>query len=160
MKVSQVVLQTCWKLGHRQIEEDFPFLVDTLRVATERSFNIFSPLGEDLVKVPRDADDHDDTLEGIESDIHPPTAPSPSPDLKDTIAKELPCGEHSPYFELDRKEIHKARYLNCAFVQYKKTGSTDRLKCVANVQRYAIKLTDNHPHITGILEHDPTSGDN
>jgi hypothetical protein len=160
VKVSQVVLQTCWKLGRRQIEEDFPFLVDTLRVATERSFNIFSPLGEDLVKVPRDADNHDDTLEGIESDIHPPTAPSPSPDLEDTIAEELPCGEHSPYFELDGKEIHKARYLNCAFVQYKKTGSTDRLKRVANVQRYAIKLTDNHPHITGILEHDPTSGDN
>lgn len=158
VKVSQVVLQTCWKLGRRQVEEDFPFLVDTLRIATERSFNIFSPLGKDLVKGPRDADDYDDTLEGIEPDgTRPPAAPSPSPDLEDTIAEELPCEKHSPYFELDGKEIHKARYLNHVFAQYKKTGSTDRLKRVANVQRYATKLTDDHP---GILEHDPTSGDN
>jgi hypothetical protein len=157
VKVSRVILQTCWKLGRRRVEEDFPFLIDTLRVATERSFDIFSPLGEDLVKGPREADDYDDTLEGIETDTHQAVAPPPSPDLEDAIAEELPCGMHRPYFELDGKEIYKARYLNQAFAQYKKTGSTDRLKRVASIQRYAVKSTDNHP---GILECDPTSGDN
>lgn len=157
VKVSRVILQTCWKLGRRRVEEDFPFLIDTLRVATEQSFDIFSPLGEDLVKGPRDADDYDDTLvEGIKPDAHPAVAPSPSPDLEDAVAEELPCGRHSPYFELDGKDVYKARYLNQAFSQYKKTGSTDRLKRVASIQRYAVKLTDNHP---GILECDPMSGD-
>ena len=156
VKVSQVILQTCWKLGRRKVEEDFPFLIHTLRVATEQSFNLFSPLGEDLVKGPRDADDYDDTLEGIEPDSHLAVAPSPSPDLEDAIAEELPCGKHKPYFELGGKEVYKARYLNHAFSQYKKTGSTDRLKRVASIQRYAVKLTDNHP---GILDCDPMSGD-
>ena len=41
VNVSQVVLQTCWKLGRRRIEEDFPFVTPILQVATDSTFNIF-----------------------------------------------------------------------------------------------------------------------
>jgi len=157
VKVSQVVLQTCWKLGCLWIEEDFPFLAGILCTTTMHSFNMFSPLGKDLVKGPRDADDYDDTLEGIELDTYPAAGPSPVPDVEDAIAEEIPHRRYNPCFELDGKEVYKAQYLNHACAQYKKTGSTDQLKCVVNIQHYSIKSPDLH---TGILEHDPTSGDN
>jgi hypothetical protein len=156
VKVSQVVLQTCWKLGRMCIEEDFPFLAGILKNATDQSFDIFSPLDKDLVKGPRDPDDYDDTVEGLDSDGSL-SGPPPASDLEDAVAEENPAGKHSPFFELDRKQIYKARYLNQAFASYKKTGSTDHLKHVANIQHYAVKASDLH---SGILECDPTSGEN
>ena len=48
--------------------------------------------------------------------------------------------------------------MNQAFTNYKKTGSTDRLKRVTNLQRYAVK-SHNDAHL-GIIERDPTSGEN
>jgi hypothetical protein len=106
------------------IEEDFPFLADILHSVTESSFDIFSPLGKDLITAPRDADDYDDTLDNVDASISS-TEPSPGPDLEDAIAEEHPSGKHSPYFELNGKQIYKARYLNQAFENYKKPGSTD-----------------------------------
>jgi hypothetical protein len=157
VKVSQVVLQTCWKLGRLRVEEDFPFFADILRVTTNSSFDIFSPLGKDLVKGTRDADDYDDTLDGTDPDGLLSADPAPGPDLEDAVAEEHPPGKHSPCFELDGKQIYKARYLNQAFTNYKKTGSTDRLKHVPNIQQYAVKAPDV---FTGILKRDPTSGEN
>ena len=157
VNVSQVVLQTCWKLGRLRIEEDFPFLATILHAATESAFNIFSPLGKDLVKGPREADDYDDTLEGLGSDVQTNRELPPGTDLEDAVAEEHPSGKHSVCFELDGKQIYKARYLNQVFTHYKKTGSTDRLKHVANIQWYAVKSHNGH---LGIIEHDPTSGEN
>jgi hypothetical protein len=157
MKVSHVVLQTCWKLSRLQVEQDFPFLTGILCTMTEHSFDMFSPLGKDLVKGPHDADNYDDTLAGIEPNTYLTAGPSPAPDVEDAIAEDLPHGKHNPCFKLDGKEVYKAQYLNQAFAQYKKTGSTDRLKHVANLQHYSIKSPDIH---TGILERDPTLGDN
>jgi hypothetical protein len=157
VKVSQVVLQTCWKMGRLQIEEDYPFLATVLHAATESSFDIFSPFGKDLVKGLRDADDYDDTLEGLDLDTPTNMELPPGPDLEDAVAEEHPPGKHSVCFEFHGKQIYKARYLNQAFTNYKKTGSTDRLKRVANMQRYAVKSHDTH---VGTLERDPTSGEN
>jgi hypothetical protein len=78
-------------------------------------FDIFSPLGKDLVKGMCDADDYDDTLDGIDSDGLLSAVPAPGPDLEDVVAEEHPPGKHSPCFELDGKQIYKARYLNQAF---------------------------------------------
>jgi hypothetical protein len=157
VKVSQVVLQTCWKLGRLRIEENFPFFASILRVATDSSFDIFSPLGKDLVKGPRDVDDYDDTQDGVNLDTLPSAEPAPAPDIEDAAAEEHPTGKHNPRFELDGKQIYKARYLNQAFINYKKTGSMDHLKRMANIQRYAAKSPNTY---LGILERDPTSGEN
>ena len=106
--VSQVVLQTCWKLGRLRIEKDFPFLATVLHVATQSSFNIFSLLGKDLVKSPHDADDYDDTLEGVDSDALTSMEQPSGPDLEDAVAEEHSSGKHSVCFELDGKQIYKA----------------------------------------------------
>jgi hypothetical protein len=108
VKVSQVVLQTCWKLGRLRVEEDFPFFADILRVTTNSSFDIFSLLGKDLVKGTRDADNYDDTLDGTDPDGLLSADPAPGPDLEDAVAEEHPPGKHSPCFELDGKQIYKA----------------------------------------------------
>ena len=157
VKVSQVVLQTCWKLGRLQVEEDFPFFADILHVTTDSSFDIFSPLCKDLVKGMHDTNDYDDTLDGTNLDGLQSADPAPGPDLEDAVAKEHSPGKHSLCFELDGKQIYKAQYLNQAFTNYKKTGSTDCLKHVTNIQQYAVKTPDV---FTGILKHDPTSGEN
>ena len=108
VNVSQVVLQTCWKLGRLQIEEDFPFLGPVLCAATKSLFDIFSPLSKDLVKGPRDVDDYDDTLEGTDSEASSSTELPPGPDLEDAVAEENPTGKHNLCFELDGKQIYKA----------------------------------------------------
>lgn len=108
MKVSQVVLQTCWKLGRLQIEEKFPLFASILCVATNSSFDIFSPLGKDLVKGPHDVDDYDDTQDGVNSDALPSVEPALAPDIEDAVAEEHPTGKHNPCFELDGKQIYKA----------------------------------------------------
>jgi hypothetical protein len=156
VKVSRVVLQTCWKLGRCKIEEDFPFLADISRSVTESSFDIFSPLGKDLITAPRDADDYDDTLDNVDASISS-TEPSPGPDLEDAIAEEHPSGKHSPCFKLNRKQVYKVHYLNQAFENYKKHGSTDWLKRMANVQHYAVKSTNVYDTV---LDHDPASSGN
>lgn len=153
VKVSQVILQTCWKLGRLQIEEEFPFVASILRIATDSAFDIFCPLGTDLVKAVRDVQDYDDTIDGMSA--LPSERSAPEPDLEDAAADEDTSRKHDPCFELDGKQVYKSRYLNQAFTSYKKTGSTDRLKRVANIERYARPITmhDN------VLEHDPTSGE-
>jgi hypothetical protein len=154
VKVSQVVLQTCWKLGRLQVEEEFPFFASVLCAATDSSFDIFSPLGTDLVKAPRDVHDYDDTIDG--TNALSCEGPAPEPNLEDAVAEEDASENHRPYFELNGRQIYKSRYLNQVFTNYKKTGSTDRLKRVANIERYA-KPTIAHD---SVLDHDPMSGEN
>jgi hypothetical protein len=157
VKVSHVILQTCWKLGRLQIEEDFPSLSSILRSITESSFDILSPLGKDLITTPRRPDDHDDTLYNTQ-DVTPLNKdPPPSPDLEDAITAEHPSTKHNPCFEFDGKQIYKSRYLNQAFENFKKPGSTDRLKRVANILRYATKSTNGYD---SLLDSDPMSGGN
>jgi hypothetical protein len=157
VKVSRVVLQTCWKLGRLRIEEDSPSLVNILRSITESSFDMLSPLGKDLVTAPRDADDYDDTLDNTTDEPTPNQDPPPAPDLEDAITEERPAGKHNPCFQLGGKDVYKARYLNQAFENFKKPGSTDRLKRVANVLRYTTKTTNVYD---SVLDHDPALGGN
>jgi hypothetical protein len=81
---------------------------------------------------------------------------APEPNLEDAAANEDTSRKYNPCFEHNRKQVYKTRYLNQAFTNYKKTGSTDRLKRVANIDRYAkpIIMHDN------VLDHDPASGEN
>lgn len=135
INVSQVVLQTCWKLGRLRIEEEFLSLANILHSITGSSFDMLSLLRKDLIMAPLDADDYDDTLDDTASKSTPNPSPTlpPGPDLEDAIAEERPAEKHQPCFELNGKQVYKACYLNQAFENFKKPGSTDRLKCVANI---------------------------
>jgi hypothetical protein len=163
VKVSQVVLQTCWKLGRLKIEEDFPSLTHILHSITISSFDMLSPLGKDLITALRDTDDYDDTLDDTaeeptkEASSNP--NPPPGPDLEDAITEEQSAGKHQPCFELEGKQVYKARYLNQMFENFKKPGSTDRLKRVANVLRYT-GTTKTTSVYDGVLDHDPVLGRN
>ena len=150
VKVSQVVLQTCWKLGRLQIEEEFPFVASILHEATNSLFDIFSPLGTDLESHMQFAwlwwyNDGTSPL--------PWKGLAPESDLENTVAEEDTSGKHDPCFELDGKQVYKTQYLNQAFAHHKKTGSTDQLKCVANIDCYFKPITIHND----VFEHDPTS---
>jgi hypothetical protein len=106
--VSHVVLQTCWKLGRLQIEEDFPFFEGILRTVTDSSFDILSPLGTDLVRVSaaHNVHDDDDTIDGMSTLPCEGSAPSaPEPDLEDAAADEDTSRKHNPCFEHNRKQV-------------------------------------------------------
>ena len=79
---------------------------------------------KDLITTQRDADDYDNTLDDA-TGISPPVDLLPSPDLEDAVTEEHPSVKHNPCFELDGKQIYKARYLNQAFENLKKPRSTD-----------------------------------
>ncbi|KAG6835458.1 hypothetical protein H0H93_001265, partial [Arthromyces matolae] len=145
-RVSQINLQTCWKIGRQQIEKHFPHLTALLNSPSCR--DIFSPFGKDLAKGPRDPDDVDDTVDVADYNV----MGAVDPDLEDA-ATELDIDlKNSPYFELDGVKIHKSRFLTQAFAAFRKSGSTDRLKRVANGSRYCVK---DEPAM--IIEHDTES---
>jgi hypothetical protein len=152
VRVSQVNLQTCWRLGRMEVEKEFPRFAHTFHDAIEVSRDIFSPLGVDLVKTAQAPDDHDDTLDSV--DMPAVVEVALGPDIENAITEDSPSGGHDPCFELDGKQIYKARFLNQAFMHFRKTGSTDRLKRVANIQRYAAKPTTT---FGGVLDYDPLS---
>jgi hypothetical protein len=108
----------------------------------------------DLVKALHNVHDCDDTVDGINALSC--EGPAPEPNLEDAIAEEDVSENHWPCFELNGRQIYKSHYLNQAFTNYKKAGSTDQLKHVANVEHYA-KPTIAHD---SVLNHDPMSGEN
>ncbi|KDR65073.1 hypothetical protein GALMADRAFT_162490 [Galerina marginata CBS 339.88] len=136
--VANVVLQTCWRLGRREAESEFPVIEPILDAISQPGRDIFSPLGKDLVKAPRTEDDIDDTYDDIPAAIASPVSPAVSPELEDTLIEEEPVeiSKHQPFFELNGVQVSKPKYLSQAFSLYKKAGSTDRLKRVARGGRY------------------------
>ena len=110
MKVSQVILQTCWKLGKLQIEKEFPFVASTLHIATTSAFDIFCPLSTNLVKAVHDVQDYNNTIDGISA--LPREKSAPEPDLKDTTANKDTSKKHDPCIELEGNQVYKSQYLN------------------------------------------------
>lgn len=68
VSVSNVVLQTCWKMGQEYVSCEFPELGVILHNMYQPLHGIFLPLGKDLVKAPQDKEDIDDTLEMTEKE--------------------------------------------------------------------------------------------
>ena len=133
VQVSKVVLQTSWKMGRQEAEKAFLLLAPVLKEINQRGRDMFSPLGKGLVKAPCDADDVDDTFDEVSASISDsPDVPGLGAELEDALAEEeaSETHRHKPYFELDRKQVSKARYLSQAFTAFKRVGSTDRLKRV------------------------------
>ncbi len=143
--------------GRRDVEVELP----RLTVILDRlgpNVNILCPYGVDLVKAVRD--DIDDTvdipLESSDGEVTPIAA-----DLEDAIADEdheefetgRKCSRYEPCFEFEGKQVYKSRFLKEAFTQFRNPNSTDRLKRVANMPRYAIKQ-DQCPAYPDIVTED------
>lgn len=136
--VSNVVLQTCWNLGREEMMTEFPALRPILDSVSLPSRNIFSPLGKDLIHATRDADDIDDTLE-MDQEEEEASQTALGTELEDAIVEEDPdasAPNYRPYFEMDGIKVSKAKFLKQAFERFTKTGSTDRLRRVADAERY------------------------
>lgn len=155
--VANIVLYSTWKLGKLEAERRFPFLIPVLASINQLGRDILSPLGKDLVKAPRDADNVDDTYEDIPSSLANAANPAVGPDLEDAVMEEesSPDPKHQPFFMLNGTEVSKAQYLSQAFQAFKKAGSTDRLKRVAQVQRYSPL-----PSAADVITRDPLSATN
>ena len=104
--------------------------------------------------------DYDDTLDDTQEFPSLSKDPPPSPDLKDAVIAEHPSMKHSPCFEFNEKQIYKSRYLNQAFENLKKPGSTDQLKRVADVLQYTAKSSQGFDDSGGVFNNEPTSGRN
>ena len=157
VKVANVNLQSCWKLGRQMIKSEVPQLAQVYKEldiarSSEAPPDLMSPLGKDLIHGQRDADDYDDSAEDFDSSVVS-SAPPPGPDLEDAIAEESGA-KHDPCFELDGDKVYKARYLNQLFADFKTPGSRDRLKRVANIPRYAVKRNI----ASDIVDQDSASG--
>lgn len=153
VRVADVNLKTCWMMGRYLIKHLVPRLDEVLikiEVDKDPNINILQPFGKHIVLANRDPDDYDDTAEnfdeglpasnsaaatGIDSQPKHPLAT----DLEDAAAEEEPEGKHDPTFKHDGKTVFKARYLKELFKSLKDPGSRDRLKCYADIPRYALK---------------------
>ncbi|KAJ7198077.1 hypothetical protein GGX14DRAFT_374467, partial [Mycena pura] len=141
--LSNVTPFTCWIRGRRIIEAECPSLAKHFRALDEAySASILSPLGELLVYKEPDPDDNEDDDEEAE-----PIAALPvSPDLEDAAADEEVFAEPAPAFTnfitVANKPLRKTRALALMQKFGYRAGSTDRLKRVADVQRYSAKADE------------------
>lgn len=150
--VSRVVLQTCWQMGQDSIKKEFTELIYVLNSVCISSQNIFSPLGKDLISTPRDLEDVDDTLD-VKQQEDTLQGGSLGTELEDAITDKLggqesqeepngtPMARFEPFFVLDGMKVSKAKFLKQSFEQYKRTGSADRLCCVADGDRFINAFT-------------------
>ncbi|KAJ7434946.1 hypothetical protein FB451DRAFT_1465917 [Mycena latifolia] len=137
--LANVTPLTCWLRGRRTIEKECPSLAKYFRALDEAyNISILSPLGELIVNKDLDPDDNEDD-ERTESAVKS----SVSPDLEDAAADEEVFNDQVPTFAnfitVQDKPLRKTRALALMQKFGYKAGSTDRLKRVADVQRYSAK---------------------
>ncbi|KAJ7744401.1 hypothetical protein B0H16DRAFT_1322187 [Mycena metata] len=129
-----------WNFGLRMIEQEWPHLAKHFR-ALDNSYNItiLSPLGELLVHKELDPDDNED--EDEEVTVH--ASSSVSPDLEDVAIDEDILVDTAPVFTnfitVKDKPLRKTRALALMQKFGYNAASTDRLKRVADGQRYSGK---------------------
>ncbi|KAJ7653861.1 hypothetical protein B0H17DRAFT_957128, partial [Mycena rosella] len=153
--VQAVTPLTCWNRGRRMAEGEHPSLANHF-LALNDAFNvdILSPLGEALVfKLDElDADDNENDDEDTSSEA---VATSSVPiDLEDAAADEdvldVPDPTFTSFITVKNQPLRKTRALSLMQKFGYKAGSTDRLKRVADVQRYSSRQDDHN----GIIESD------
>ncbi|KAJ7306878.1 hypothetical protein DFH08DRAFT_944693 [Mycena albidolilacea] len=149
--VANVTPLTCWNRGRRIIEQECPQLAKHFR-ALDASYNvnILSPLGELIVHKELDPDDNEDDDEEVAV-----AKSSVSPDLEDAAIDEDVLVDTAPVFTnfitVQDKPLRKTRALALMQKFGYNAKSTDRLKRVADVQRYSAKGDE---HAGTVIESD------
>ncbi|KAJ7836282.1 hypothetical protein B0H14DRAFT_2363015, partial [Mycena olivaceomarginata] len=149
--LANVTPLTCWNRGWRIIEQECPQLAKHFR-ALDASYNvnILSPLGELIVNKELDPDDNEDDDEEVAV-----AKSSVSPDLEDAAIDEDVLVDTAPVFTnfitVQNKPLWKTRALALMQKFGYNAKSTDRLKCVAHVQRYSAKGDE---HAGTVIESD------
>ena len=143
VRVSQVLPVTCWNEGRRLIENCHKNARDMFTKMEENGVDVLFPLA---------GRPEDDRLDGVgeESDeeesemLATPqgsAAPAEDLDLEDQVAIEesgVNPASFQPFVEVQEKPVYKARILRAYFKFKTNSSSTDRLKRVAGLSRYAI----------------------
>jgi hypothetical protein len=165
--VKHATLLTCWKRGRRLVEADCPFVVNLLASWDSKpEVDILSPFGTLLLDVPLDDDDNEDNEDETQNDsslalqsTHRPQI-SISTELEDAIAEEQPESNKPSSFDrsamFQGKRLPKARILALRSKYKDSPSSTDRLKRVAEVERYA--ATSGEATRGNIIEYDSAFG--
>jgi hypothetical protein len=151
--VKDVSLQTSWNRGRHMVEQDCEILQHVLKGLEEsEGVDMLAPFGTLLFDTPLDPDDVDDSLEISNAELSS-FAPSTNIDSADLrvevedslgelavvdIAAELPASRVvNSKIIINGKETAKARALS-RYGKYRKcVSSTDRLRRVQEVERYA-----------------------
>ncbi|KAJ7648621.1 hypothetical protein DFH06DRAFT_997187 [Mycena polygramma] len=147
VSLQNVTPLTCWRRGRRIIEEDFPLLAPAFKsLDADKNVDILSPRGTLLVRVDLDPDDNEDEDEPT---IPTPTIPTPTPtlstDLEDALVDEGASLDQlssttavNHFITVDKKPLRKTRVLSLIQKHSHSASSTDRLRRVAAVARFAI----------------------
>ncbi|KAJ7064061.1 hypothetical protein C8F01DRAFT_1022169, partial [Mycena amicta] len=155
--VANVVPLTSWNRGLRRLEEWCPWLSSHIRALDDAyGVSILAPLGELLVHRELDADDNEapDEEEPSQAGITAPMQSLPT-DLEDGVAAEASAAANGGFsnsisVQGSDKPILKARSLSVRQRDEYTASSTDRLKRIADGERYSPKS-----HVeSGIVESD------
>ncbi|KAJ7219633.1 hypothetical protein C8J57DRAFT_1596038, partial [Mycena rebaudengoi] len=146
--VASVTLLTSWNRGRRIAEDEHPSLKDAfISLDAASNVDILAPHGVLIINVLLDPDDCEDDEE---PETHAVPSTSLSPILEDAVveeeaAKEAPANTQpvNYFITVDNKQVHKARALSLMQKYSHKAASTDRLKRVAEIQRYSEKPDEN-----------------
>ncbi|PPQ82822.1 hypothetical protein CVT26_008090 [Gymnopilus dilepis] len=161
VKVKDISLRTSWKRGRRLVEEECDFVKPILEKLEKLGADILAPSGTLLFDIPLDDDDVDDSLENLSPETQAESAlPSDETetiiDMEDNLTEAL--SEKVPdstvishKVAVNGKELSKARALSQYSKHRKFAGSTDRLKRVQAVGRYA-KDRSHSVNISGLSE--------
>lgn len=174
-KVKDVTPLTCWRKGRAMAESEFPKAVDILRQAEDKGgIDMLSPNGVLLVTAPLPADDVDESTEATVFGTNVPSTETADAgnriDIENEIAElEANTGrvnegpeatstrEH--HLLVDGKPMSKAKLLAAVGRYRKKAGSTDRLKRVQEIARYAMGSESKSSELASdaqlLLIHDP-----
>ncbi len=151
VNMQNVVLATCWKLGHETAETILSNLdsgtVESLEKVKEAHNNILQPFGALITKYMGDETNEDDVTEVDRSQdsMHSPSILAGLVDIEDeaTVANfeehddalsDQSTNMHQPYVMMGNKKAYKG----CLFKAYftTKAGSTDHIKRVAGAGKY------------------------
>ncbi|KAF7328292.1 hypothetical protein MSAN_02488500 [Mycena sanguinolenta] len=157
--VANVTPLTSWNRGRRMVVEEFPSLVEHFKALDDAyNIDILAPLGEFLINKELDEDDNENDDDEEVPDLAP--TKSLATDLEDAAVDEdvllasLDPPAFTNFITVNNQQLRKTR----ALAQMQKFGykasSTDRLKRVADVERYSSKaetyggiVNDDEPYI-------------
>jgi hypothetical protein len=171
VQVKLVSLQTSWRRGCQLAQKDCPFVLPILDALEKRGADILSPKGTLLVNSPLSVDDIDKSLDSFlfkeanSGSDSPQISHESRVDVENALIEaaledaDVVQNFRQPFDRkvmVNGKELAKSRALAQYSKYRKRVGSTDRLKRVQGINRYAQNSTpiSNIPSIDNPLSPD------